>query len=661
LEELKFRSVTTRLIAWVLVASGAVFLTTLAVSHSRSRAAAVRTAEREAVSQANGAIRRIEEVLLSVEQSTQLLASVLETLDAAPRPPTRPEPLLYGFLETHPDVFGSAVAFVPATTGRTLAPYAHRRSSGSGNLVLVDLAAPDYRYWEREWYTVPLRTGEPRWSEPYLDEGGGEVLMVTYSVPVRRSGKSRGELQAIVTADLDLAWLNRLAGTIRAGQTGFGVIVSREGRVLGHPDPQWIGRARLPRDLPREAQPREGQIISRLLGGRSGFERIVLGGRPHWMTFAPVGASGWSVAVLYPEDELFQEVRSLRLVQAGLVAAGLLALAGVIVPLSWRLTRPIKALSDSAARIATGDLDLELPPVRSQDELGALTGSFHHMRDSLKTHIKDLQETTAAKERLESELKVARKIQMDMLPKNAAGGEGYELTATLVPARAVGGDLYDHFVQDGTRVFFMVGDVSGKGVPAALFMARVKTLLEATAGRESNPAAVLNEMNRVLGAENEAGLFVTAVLCTLDTRTGELQVACGGHEPPILVPLEGNPAALECEGGPVLGLIDVAEYPLNRRTLAQGDSLVLYTDGVHEAQNVEGEFLGTERLRTATVKGRPDGTPGVTAAVLSAVRAFAGEAPQSDDITILTLKYLGTRSSTTSGRAGRDESSAART
>jgi sigma-B regulation protein RsbU (phosphoserine phosphatase) len=464
--------------------------------------------------------------------------------------------------------------------------------------------------------------------------------MVTYSVPVARSRTERKAIQAIVTADLDLAWLNRLAGTIKAGRTGFGMIVSREGRIIGHPDPRFAGRARLPRELPQQAQRREGQIVSRLLGGGAGFERIVLDGRAHRMTFAPVGASGWSVAVVYPEDELFAEVRSLRLVQAGLVAAGLAALAAVIVLVSRRLTRPLKALSESAARIATGDLDLELPPVTSQDEMGALTGSFHHMRDSLKAHIKDLQETTAAKERLESELKVARKIQMDMLPKKAAGGEGYELTATLVPARAVGGDLYDHFVQDGTRLLFMVGDVSGKGVPAALFMARVKTLLEATAGRESSPAVILNEMNRVLGSENEAGLFVTAVLCVLDTRSGELEFACGGHEPPILVPLEGDPTTLEADGGPVLALIDVAEYPLNRATLKPGDALVLYTDGVHEAQNVEGEFFGGERLSAATVKGRPDGTPGVTGSVLNAVRAFAGEAPQSDDITILTVKFL---------------------
>ncbi|HEX2443172.1 MAG TPA: SpoIIE family protein phosphatase [Vicinamibacterales bacterium] len=635
-----FRSFTTRLIVTVLGACGAVFLITLALSHSRSRATAIRTAEREAVGEAKGAISGIQAVLRAIERSTQLVGAAFSAGDSTPE---AIDPLLRGFLSTHADVFGSAVAFATNRPGGPRSPYLHRRSSGSSSVELLDLASPDYRYWEREWYTVPAKTGEPRWSEPYFDEGGGDVLMVTYSVPVTHEGSGSRVLDAIVTADLDLAWLNRLASTIHAGRTGFGMIVSREGRILGHPAPEWVGRARLPKELPSEAQAREGRVVLRLLRGGAGFEPIDLDGRTYRMSFAPVGLAGWSVAVLYPEDELFADVRALRAVQAGLVAAGLTVLAIVIVLLSRRLTRPLKDLSQSAEQIATGDLDLELPPVRSQDETGRLTASFHNMRDSLKKHIQELQETTAAKERLESELKVARRIQMDMLPRKAAGGEGFELTATLVPARAVGGDLYDHFMQDGSRVVFMVGDVSGKGVPAALFMARTKTLLEAIAVREPDPAMVLRELNQALSAENEAGMFVTAVLCTLDTRNGELAFAVAGHEAPVLVPNEGEPSKVEAEGGPVMGLLEGSEYPLNRVTLNPGDALVLFTDGVNEAQNVEGEFFGPERLTAAAAEGRAEGTPGLTGAVLTAVRAFAGDAPQSDDITILTLKYLAQR------------------
>ena len=195
-----------------------------------------------------------------------------------------------------------------------------------------------------------------------------------------------------------------------------------------------------------------------------------------------------------------------------MAVAGLILLAGAVVFLSRRITRPIVALSQSAGRLATGDLDGPLPVATSGDEIGDLTSAFHHMRDSLKTHIRTLQETTAAKERLEGEMKAARRIQADMLPPPTAGSarEGYELAAVLTPARAVGGDLFDHF-QQGRRVFFLVGDVSGKGVGAALFMARAKTLFDAIAATAGHPGEVLATLNRSLCRQNDAGMFVTAI------------------------------------------------------------------------------------------------------------------------------------------------------
>jgi sigma-B regulation protein RsbU (phosphoserine phosphatase) len=277
--------------------------------------------------------------------------------------------------------------------------------------------------------------------------------------------------------------------------------------------------------------------------------------------------------------------------------------------------------------------------VTSRDEIGRLTAAFHNMRDSLKTHIRDLQETTAAKERLESELKVARRIQMDMLPEGTAGGpdQGYELAATLVPARAVGGDLYDHFQQRG-RVFFLLGDVSGKGVPAALFMARTKTLFEVVAGREPDPGTILCEVNRGLCAENDAGMYVTVVCGTLDAGTGEVVFGIGGHDAPALLG-PGRPAEfLKAEGGPVLGLLEVPAFPVNRVRLAPGETIVLFSDGVPEAFNEADEVFTHDRL-LATRRARPDGAPGeIAEAVLAAVRAFAGAAKQSDDITVLALR-----------------------
>ena len=324
----------------------------------------------------------------------------------------------------------------------------------------------------------------------------------------------------------------------------------------------------------------------------------------------------------------------------GLVGLALLAL--VVVVLSRRLTRPLAALAASAGTIARGDLEAPLPPVESRDEVGALALAFHHMRDSLKEYVRNLQETTAAKERLEGELRAARRIQAAMLPEPSSGGpgEGYELGATLVPARAVGGDLFDHF-RDGSRVFFIVGDVSGKGIGAALFMARAKTVFETEASREADPGALLARVNRSLCRDNDAGMFVTAVAGVLDASSGELAFALAGHDPPVLVPAGAATTALSVDGGRVLGLIEASDFPVNRLRLGEGDAIVLYTDGVSEAQDTSGGFFGVERIVATASSLRHASAAALTGGLLAAVRAFAGEAPQSDDITILTLQRLG--------------------
>jgi sigma-B regulation protein RsbU (phosphoserine phosphatase) len=637
-----FRSLTTRFIVWTLIAVGAVYLVTVVVSNSLARRMALDAAEREAANETDDAAGRVADVLHSVEERTRVLADVLTTLDPAEDDLQR---LLSDFVLGHPQVFGAAIAFEPGERRpgeERLVLYRHRLRDRPAELAAADLGAGGVPYWEKEWYAVPLRTGRPTWSEPYWDEGGGEVSMVTWSVPFYRSdGRPRG----VVTADLRLRWLDDLVGEVEIGRSGLALIVSRSQRVIAasdrgdqeaiDPSERVLGRAGL------EIRERFQPIVDRMRAGESGFEAVQLAGRRYRLTFRPIGYAGWSLAVLYPEDELFEEVGWLRIVQAAFSLGGLALLALVVVLLARRLTRPLGALATSADDLGTGNLDASLPPVEGRDEIGRLTAAFHHMRDSLQAYIRDLKETTAAKERLESELEVARRIQADMLPRGTAGGpgEGYELGARLVPARAVGGDLFNHF-RDGDRVFFLVGDVSGKGVPAALFMARTKTLFEALASRNADPGAVLADANHNLCAENEAGMFVTAVCGVLDVTSGELAFALAGHDPPILVPAEGEIEQLQAEGGRVLGLIEESDYPVNRIRLGHRDAVVMFTDGVSEATNPDGAFFEIDRIVETVGRHRHEAAAVVTDGLLRAVREFAGEAPQSDDITLMTLRYL---------------------
>jgi sigma-B regulation protein RsbU (phosphoserine phosphatase) len=644
-----FRSLTTRLIFWILLAAGLVFAAAFLALSRVARETAVQAAEQEAAQASERLVNRVRVVLSAVEESAELLAGTVETVDL---PPPELERLLRHYVASEEDVYGSAIAYAPGeyhgpipgrrTRGPALfAPYAFGHGDVAATIQTMDLARESYGYLQRDWYAGPARSGTESWSEPYRDTGASGREMVTYSVPFFTRSEPR-RVRGVATADVPLDWLVDVVNQVTIGKTGLAVILSRTGRILAatHLPPSELGAPML-EQLPPARRERLEPIIRRMLEGKKGFQKLDAEGRRGRLYYEPIGAEGWSLGVFYPEDELMEGATRLREIQASLGLLGLVVLVAVIVVLSRRLTAPLRELASAARRLAS-DLDTELPAPRSRDELGALAAAFRDMRDALRGSMHDLEVTTAAKERLESEIKIARRIQMDMLPRPRAGGrgQGYELAALLEPARDVGGDLYDHFTEGG-HVFFLVADVSGKGVPAALFMARAKTLFEATAARAGDPAEVLAEVNHGLCHENESGMYVTGVCGVLDTASGELTFACAGHEPPIHLQSDGPPAPFEAEGGTVLGLRDAASFPLNRVRLAPGEGLFVYTDGVSEAFDADGGLFGSERLLALLGRLAREEASQVTAAVRDAVRDFAAGARQSDDITILTLRYLG--------------------
>jgi sigma-B regulation protein RsbU (phosphoserine phosphatase) len=633
-----FRSIALRLVVWVLLTCGAIYVASLLYSQSLAREVILAAAEREAEQAAKAAIGRIDSILQSVQQSTELAGAVIAPMNGA----ASIEGVLRSLVEGNARIYGSTASFAPYAFDPHAERYAPYYFRGAERIERQDLAAPTYRYWEKDWYTDAMRSGRPSWSQPYFDEGGGGVWMVTYTVPIGLPGAAP-RLRGVVTADVALGWLNERMAEIHIGRTGFGVVVSRDGTLLAHPDPSLLATAGTKRTA---AQGLEVSSLVRAIAERgSGFEHLDiprLGGRRARVAYATLEPAGWTVAVIYPEDELLAEADRLVRLQALLVVAGLAALGLVVTGLAAGLTRPLRDLARSAAVMATGDLEGELPPVRSRDEMGALSDAFRHMRDSLRQHIEDLRRTTAAKQKLESELEVARSIQMAMLPAGHAGGEphsGFTLAARLVPALAVGGDLFD-YLQIGGRVAFLVGDVSGKGVPAALFMARAKTLFQVFAAQEPDLGSLLRAANKALCAENEATMFVTLFCAILDTTTGRLFCAAAGHEPPFILPGSGGPLReLAFEGGPPLGLFEDAEFPVHAMALEPGDLLIITTDGVSEAMNPLHELFTAERLPGVITRASAP-TPGAACdAILAAVRAFAGGAPQSDDITVMAIQY----------------------
>jgi serine phosphatase RsbU (regulator of sigma subunit)/ABC-type amino acid transport substrate-binding protein len=262
------------------------------------------------------------------------------------------------------------------------------------------------------------------------------------------------------------------------------------------------------------------------------------------------------------------------------------------------------------------------------------------LRWQVRRKTRELKETLAAQERIEGELRVAHEIQMSLVPREFPPTPGYEWYGELHPARAVGGDFYDVFALERDRICFVVGDVADKGIPAALLMASSRALARAAAAATSRPAGVMEAINRSVGLNNDACMFVTAFCGILSTADGELRYVNAGHVPPLLLEADGSPRFLEDPGAPALGIDPDARFPENAMTLGPGNVLLLYTDGVSEARGPSGEFLPGSRLREAAT-----GTPGRDASrivedLLREVRAFSGEAGQHDDVAVLAVRRL---------------------
>jgi phosphoserine phosphatase RsbU/P len=357
---------------------------------------------------------------------------------------------------------------------------------------------------------------------------------------------------------------------------------------------------------------------------------------------AAIAETGWRVALRVSDDELLAPLRGVRDRLLWLGGLGVLALALLVGIVLRRELRPLAALTQSAAHFARGEFDWPLPEHQGRDEVGVLVRALGHARDSLRGYVAELAEATAARQRIESELAIAREIQMAMLPRDREldlGDRHLQIAAVLEPAKAVGGDFYNYFAIDEQQVGFYIGDVSDKGVPAALFMARASTLLEVAMRRLGAPGAVLREVGTALTADNDTAMFATVLCGVVDAGRGSIVLASAGHDAPLRLRGGTRREWLPVQPGPALGFEADADYPEWRGRLSVGDSMIAFTDGVTEASDPSGTLFGTERLEVA-LGDAPDATAHALAGTLQdAVRRFEGDAPPSDDLTVLVLRY----------------------
>ena len=519
-----------------------------------------------------------------------------------------------------------------------------------------------YEPRETEWYKNSCNEGKGsvKFTGTYLDSTG--QLVVTCSEPVYKGEEYMG----VMAIDIYLGNLKEeLIGTDNIQYEGFVEITEDSGNVIVSPNISENETEYTRINIFTNETEGLKDIAEDMVSGEKGSRRFTYKGRESQAVYMPIEYTGWSIAVIFDADMVMEEVYDSyddimeankktesnveKIIQDIVIfffAGAIGVMMFVILPariISSQITRPIEELIDDVGVISHGNLDY-LVNVNTGNELQKLGEAFNNMTLSLKEYMKNLKTVTADKERIATELNVAANIQLSMLPgEDGKFGEGFfEIEGYMKPAKEIGGDFYDYFMTDENHLWIVTADVSGKGIPAALFMMMGKTLIKNMAGTMKEPGEILETVNDRLNENNDEMMFITCFVGVVDLTGGCFTFANAGHNFPFLLDSRGCFEKLETRPDIPLAVMEGVKYKNHSVNLKEGDRLYLYTDGVTEAMNSAGELYGESRLyniindiHVKNIKGNI-----FLQEVKNDIKEFSGDALQADDITMVIFTYI---------------------
>ncbi|MDD5644792.1 MAG: SpoIIE family protein phosphatase [bacterium] len=640
---IKRKSIAFKLIVYILISCSALFLGIFWYNYLFSKKIITENISENAKNLTRATVNEIDSILYRIQKVPEVVAAALErgSFDK-----DELMNMLYAAIESNPEIYGGTISFEPYVFDSELlyfAPYYYKKD---GKMELTYLGGESYQYFYLDWYQIPKELKKPAWSEPYYDEGGGNILMATYSVPFYREVDRQRKFMGVVTADVSLIWLQEMIASIKIAKSGYGFLISKNGTFVTHPYNKLIMNETIFSAAEESNNGQLREIGRSMVKGKSDFVPFIsmVNEKNSWLSYAPLASSGWSLGVIFPRGELLSDINRLNRVVLLLGFFGSVILFIILLFIAVSITRPIKILADTTRGIGKGNFDFDLCGIKSRDEVGMLAESFVYMRDSLKKYIRDLTETTAVKERMQSELRIAHDIQMGIVPKifpPFPDRPEFDIYAILEPAKEVGGDFYDFFFMDDEKFCFVVGDVSGKGVPASLLMAITKTLIKTMSKGAAGPNEILSRVNKEIAHDNESSMFITIACGILNMKTGELLYSSGGHPMPLVIRSGGDCDFLKSDTDIVVGIKEDAVYRNNKTYLSPGDVICLYTDGITEAMNKKDELFDEARLKETVDGARGGSIREIVLDIRSKIKEFSEGMPQADDITLLVIKYSG--------------------
>lgn len=624
------KTLKSKMILWIWGSTALLFLITSTLYYHYSRTQEIRDVTDKAHLLAKFYAQKFDNKFLQAEEMPRMMTVDLETRNFKSEKELKY--YLKSVLLINPQAYGSCIAYEPYAFSLDkyyFAPYYYYNGKTPK---FVQLGNKEYNYFNWEWYSVPKERLAPYWTEPYMDTGGGESMMITYSTPFYKNKKFRG----IITVDITIDDLNTAVKAIKATKSGYAFLLSRKGQFLSFPD-----KRKILKETIFNYNEKLGNII---LGSKEcsmveGDDPLL--GKDCWVVFCPITSADIYFVVVYPKSEVMESVLSLekRIYLISLV--GFICLFILIAFISDSISRPVRQIADATKRLSTGNLEQKIEVFSNTSEIIYLTGAFNKMIDDLKHYIEVIKVTTAEKERMAGELKVASQIQQSILPQITSEfslRKDFEIYAKMLPAREVGGDFYDFFYLDNDRLGIVIGDVSGKGVPAAIFMAVARTMLRVNALKGEPSDKCLYYVNNLICAENESMMFVTIFYGILNLKTGIFEYCNAGHNPPYIIKNNKEVLPLKLTFDMAIGIKENIEYHIEKILFDPGDFVFLYTDGITEAQDSGDNLFLNSRLESNLENNSSLSPQNITDKILEIISNFSSGVPQSDDITILVLK-----------------------
>ena len=558
--------------------------------------------------------------------------------------PDKVRDIINRMLKINPYMRSCGIYFVEGyypQKGRLYAPYASRRDS----IIMESQDASDQGndYVKDQWFKDAIASKQGYWAKPFHDNDSAKTPLVSYLLPIR---DKRDSTVAVMGVDLSLAWMNEKIQIVNPKNDSaawepkynfYYYITDSTGTYVVHPDTKRMANEKIQHF---KKNIKDEDIDSATINDSNG-EHFILDDEKVIVCSQEVKYTGWTIAFVLPEliiDIIGYSIAGFSVI---FLVLGLLVVYFFGRRSIKKSVKPLQQLAMTADEVAKGNFNTALPEVNTHDEIHQLRDSFEQMQLSLAQYVDDLRNATAQKAAMENEMKVAHDIQMSMLPKTFPPypeRSDLDIFGSVTPAKGVGGDLFDFYIRD-EQLFFCIGDVSGKGVPASLFMAVTRSLFRNISQHVSEPSQIVNALNNAQSEGNDTNMFVTLFVGVLDLKTGNLRYCNAGHDAPLLM---GNDVALlPCDCNLPIGVMGDFTFGQQEITLERNSTIFLFTDGLNEAENIQHAQFGDERIEEIAKSLVADGQlepVQVIKHMADAVHTFVGEAEQSDDLTMLAIQ-----------------------